>query len=117
MIFSIDNSLAALNVFLKKMRVTANNIANVNTDGFKKSRVSISEGPRGEPMVNVVRINSPGPPNPAAQRDPTLDDELSNVELTEEMPQMILSLRSYQANLKTLKAKDEMLGALLDIMS
>ena len=117
MIFSINNNLAALNAFLKKMRVTANNIANVNTDGFKKSRAVISEGSKGQPTVNVVRINSPGPPNPEAHNNPNLDEELSNVDLVEEIPQMMISKRGYQANLKALKAKDEMLGDILDIMS
>jgi flagellar basal-body rod protein FlgC len=116
-ISSIDNSLAALKVFMNKMRVTANNIANVNTDGFKKSRALISEGPGGVPMTNVVQIDTPGPPNAAAHDDPTLDEELSNVELTEEIPQLMLSQRGFQANLKTLKAQDEMLGTILDIMS
>ena len=41
----------------------------------------------------------------------------SNVELGEELPNMMLSRRFFQANLKTVQIVDEMLGSLLDIKS
>ncbi|MBU0728243.1 MAG: flagellar hook protein FlgE [Proteobacteria bacterium] len=41
--------------------------------------------------------------------------EQSNVELAEELPNLMITKRSFQANLKVLKAEDEMLGSLLDI--
>jgi flagellar hook protein FlgE len=46
-----------------------------------------------------------------------IERELSNVELEEEMTQLIMTQRCYEANLKAAKTKDEMLGTLVDIMS
>ena len=116
MIFSINSSLSGLSAFTKKMRVISNNIANVNTDGYKKHRASFSEGANGSLEVVVARIDTPGPPNLAAKGNPMLEKEMSNVDLTEEIPQMMLTRRGYEANLKTLKIQDEMIGALLDVL-
>jgi len=41
--------------------------------------------------------------------------EQSNVDLGQELPEMNLNARFYQANLKTMKVADEMLGSLLKI--
>ncbi len=38
MTFSVDNNISALKAFGAKMGVTANNIANVESEAFKKSR-------------------------------------------------------------------------------
>jgi flagellar hook protein FlgE len=38
MVYPIDSALSGLRTFEKKMRVTANNVANVNSTGFKASR-------------------------------------------------------------------------------
>ena len=116
MISSINSSLSGLSAFTKKTRVISNNIANVNTDGFKKSRATFNEGANGGVDVVVTRIDTPGPPNPDVKDYPNLEPELSNVDLTEEIPQMMLTQRGYGANLKTLKIQDEMIGALLDIL-
>ena len=60
--FSIPQSaLSSLGVV---MQVTANNIANVNTDGFKASRVVLMSGPYQDEGVQVgaiYRDMSPGP--------------------------------------------------------
>lgn len=116
MISSINSSLSGLSAFTKKMRVISNNVANVNTDGYKKRRVSFSEAANGGVEVAVNRIDTPGPPNLDAKDYPMLEKEMSNVDLTEEIPQMMLTQRGYEANLKTLKIQDEMVGALLDVL-
>ena len=41
--------------------------------------------------------------------------EQSNVDLGQELPEMSLNSRFYEANLKTLQTADEMLGSLLKI--
>jgi flagellar hook protein FlgE len=40
--------------------------------------------------------------------------ETSNVDLAEEIPNLMVTKRAYQANLKTIETQDEMLGSLLD---
>ncbi|MBW2367323.1 MAG: flagellar biosynthesis protein FlgC, partial [Deltaproteobacteria bacterium] len=43
MVQGISPPLSALSVLAKKMRVTANNVANALTPGFKKSRVNLAD--------------------------------------------------------------------------
>jgi flagellar hook protein FlgE len=44
MISPFDSGISALSAFSAKMNVTANNVANVDSDGFKKSRTTLKEG-------------------------------------------------------------------------
>jgi flagellar basal-body rod protein FlgC len=44
----------------------------------------------------------------------TVEKETSNVDLAEEIPNLMVTKRAYQANLKTIETQDEMLGSLLD---
>jgi flagellar hook protein FlgE len=41
----------------------------------------------------------------------------SNVALEQELPELIVSVYGFKANLKTLKAQDEILGSLLDAVA
>lgn len=115
MISATDNSLSALSAFQKKMDVTANNIANVLTDEFKKSRVILEEGhPSG---VNAVidRVDTHGVPRETIRDDQAVTVESSNVDLAEELPELIVNRAAYGANLKALKAQEDMMGSLLDV--
>ena len=116
MIFSVGNSLSALYAFGKKMGVIANNVANSASEGFKKSRAVLEEGPGGAVKVEINRVDSPGDTVYEENGDGQLvGKELSNVDLTEEIPQTIIAQRGYEANLKMIETQDEMLGSLLDI--
>ena len=117
MINGLSASLTGLMSLQKKNESIANNTANINTDGFKKTRVTLQEElPQGV-STNVSRIDTPGPmvheQTPAGE----MLVEKSNVELTEEIPQQLLTRRYFQANIKTIQVYDEMLGSLLDIKS
>ena len=107
--------MSALRAFGVKQQSVADNTANVNTDGFKKTRVTMREGQNSQVEPVVQRINTPGP----LAYEPTGDGyemvEKSNVELSEEIPQMLVNKRYFEANIKTIQAQDEMLGTLLDI--
>ena len=117
MIGSIGPTLSALSGFRKKMDVTSNNVANVNTDEFKKSRVTFQEGKNGgiEPVVD--QVNTPGYIKETFRNDQVTEVETSNVDLAEELPEMMMTKSAYSANLKAFKTKDDMLGSLLDILS
>jgi flagellar hook protein FlgE len=45
-------TLSALRAFGLKFQVTANNIANVNTDGFKKSRADLKDNQKAGKLGN-----------------------------------------------------------------
>ncbi len=117
MITAADNSLSALSAFQKRTDVTANNIANVLTDGFKKSRVILEEGQPSGVNAVIDRVETQGVPKETIRDDQVVTVESSNVDLAEELPEMIINKAAYGANLKALKAQEDMMGSLLDIFS
>ena len=117
MISSVNSSISALHAFGKKMGVTANNVANVNTDGYKKYRTNMTEGANNDIQVEIRRVESPGHTYQAVDGDQVVTRETSNVDLGEEIPEMINAQNGYAANLKTMQTQDKMLGTLLDIVS
>ena len=117
MIQGINSSLSALLGLQKKLESTANNVANVNSDGYKKTKVTLHEGDPNGVTAHIQKVDDRGP---LVYEQTSSGEELvekSNVDLTEEMPDLMLTKRFYQANLKTIQTADEMLGSLLDIKS
>lgn len=116
---SIDfySSIAGINAFLTKMDVAANNIANINTDNFKRRVAEITQDKNGHPKVNITidkttgleKTQKPGEPEGPPK-------ELSNVNYTEEAVSMIESKIGIKANVKTLQTEGEMLASLIDII-
>jgi flagellar basal-body rod protein FlgC len=117
MISSVNSSITALRAYKTAMGVRANNIANVNTDEFKKSRPTMKEGANGGVEVEVDKVNTPGHRYQELEGDQMVEKETSNVSLEEELPNMMVTQRTYEANLQVLKTQHEMLGTTLDIMS
>ena len=115
MISAIHTALSGLFAFGKHIEVVAHNVANVNTDGFKKHRTEFVESPGGGVLPVVTKDDSSGP---TVLRDNGGNQtlvELSNVDLGEEAVQQILAQRSFEANLQTLRTADTLLGSVLDI--
>ena len=115
MVGGISSALSGLGAAGVQMANTANNVANLNSEGFKKGRVLQAEQrPQGVTAV-VDTVETPGAyvVEDTAQGQALV--EQSNVDLTEEIPQMMLTQHSYNANLKTLQVADEMTTSLLDI--
>ena len=116
MISSISSTLSALKAYGIKMGVTANNVANVESEAFKKSRAVLREGRQGGVEVDIERIDTPGPIITEIEKGEVVKIELSNVDLAEEIPQSIVAQRSYEANLKTIQTQDEILESVIDII-
>ena len=115
MIPAVNSALQGLQAYGTKLNANAYNIANVSTEGFKKTRVTLSEqAPQGV-KASVETIDSPGNIRPEETSAGMESVELSNVNLTEELPGSQLNTHFYQANLKTLQAADEMTASLLNI--
>jgi flagellar hook protein FlgE len=117
MLPSLNAAISALQAFGHKMSITAGNIANVTTDGYKKSRAVLEEGPNGEVEVREQRIETPAMPLDPPDASHPKAPERSNVALEEEMPDLITTVYGFRANVKTVKAQDEMLGRLLDTLA
>jgi len=116
MISSIYSALSGLSAFQKKIGVTANNVANVNTDGFKKSRVTMEESQPQGVQAKIEEVNTPGLLALEQTQEGESLVEKSNVDIGEEMANLIVGQRFYEVNLRTLKIEDERLGSLLDIV-
>jgi len=116
MISSVNSTMSALQAYKTQMAVTSNNVANVNTEGFKKSKASLREGNNGDVKVDVNRVDTPGHRYQELEEDQLVTKETSNVDLAEEFPQMMATQHAYEANMKVLQAQDKILGTTLDIL-
>jgi flagellar basal-body rod protein FlgC len=115
MISAIHTALSGLTAFAKQLDVSAHNVANVNTDGFKKQETDFIEIESGGVLPVVHKDDSAGP---AVLRDTAHGQtqvELSNVDLGEEAVNQVVAQRGFEANLRTLQTADDMLGSILDM--
>jgi len=116
MISAVNSTVSALQAYNTQMQVRSNNVANVNTEGFKKSKASLKEGENGNVQVDVNQVNTPGHRYQEFEDDKMVEKETSNVDLAEEFPQMMVTQHAYEANMKVLQTQDRMLGTTLDIL-
>lgn len=116
MISAVNSTVSALQSYTTQLEVASNNVANVNTDGFKKSQATLKEGHNGDVQLDVKRVDTPGHRYQELEGDKMVEKETSNVDLAEEFPQMMVTQHAYEANMKVLQAQDKMLGTTLDIL-
>ncbi len=126
MIDAIASARSALGAMSTSMAATANNVANVDTDGYKSREVRLETGRDGQGVrvSGVVEDSSSGglrPETVSAQNEagvyePTVDMvEMSNVDLARQSVNMIEASRAFEANVAVVRASDDMAGTLLDM--
>ena len=115
MIYGSHAALSAMNGFSKTMAVAANNIANASSSGFKKSRVVLEEGQNGEVETYVQEVDAD---IPVLNEETSADqrEDISNVDIAEEMVHIMTAQSGYEANLRSLQAQEELQGSILDIL-
>jgi flagellar basal-body rod protein FlgC len=113
---NIGSSLSALNAFSTKMDITARNVANANTDGYKSSSVAMVGGPEQTVKTNTVKDNSPGPLVPSQSAKSGVV-EASNVDMVKEMTQLPPAQIGYNANMKMMETNFQMQGTLLNMFA
>ena len=116
---------SALNAFSVDMMVTANNIANVNTRGFREQRVDLETGPNDQGvavgaiygrtsaasvMPNAVSTGDQG----RAFAAPAFL-EGSNTDVAENFVRMTATQRAFEANTAVIRTHDDITGTLLDL--
>ncbi len=106
-------NISALNALSTKQSVTANNIANSETEGFKKSSTILEEGSNGAVSAKIQPVNTPG--TMINQPDGSIE-EMSNVDLVQETTGMITTRHAYEANLQALKISTKMEDTVLDLI-
>ena len=115
MIGAIHSALSGLTAFSTQIDVTAHNVANINTNGFKKSRTEFVAVETGGVLPVIQKDESAGPAILNDTGYGPVQLELSNVDLGEEALNQIIGQRGFEASLQALKTADDMLGLILDI--
>ncbi len=121
----IEN-VQALQAIGVSQQVAANNVANMNTEGFRSSRVEYETGPDGR-GVRVADISENTAPGPLVQGGEYVETEEgrryeetlvegSNTDLATEMVQMIENEQAFAANVAALHTNFDMTGVLIDMM-
>jgi len=110
---ALSISASGLQAARTGLQVSAHNTANINTAGFKKQSVIELEAPSGGVYTHIRRINTPGSPylNPLTGEI----SEGSNVNLVTEMANLIQSLCFARSNASAIRARDELLGFIINI--
>jgi len=88
---------SALAAYGFRQSVTADNMANLNTAGFKASSVAMQDNRNGGVIAGVTQ-------------------GADSVDISREATDMLVSADGYKANLKAATVEDEMTKALLDIV-
>ena len=136
MSFVFDSAVSGLRAQSRRLAVSADNVANLASlgvhpdpelakpEGFAPQRTVFSSlalaGVGGGVAASTAPITPASflwyqPDHPDA--DPNGMVPLPNVSLEQEVVEQIQALRLFQANVKTIQVQDQMLGALLDIVS
>ncbi len=94
---------------------SAHNIANAQTENFKRTQATLEESPSGGVLVSLSQDQRPGPQLPTGD-DPFSFRQGSNVELEEEIVNTLQATHLVEANLASIRTQDEVLGSILDII-
>lgn len=114
MVSSINNSAQALRAFGTATAVTANNVANIQSDNFKSSRAVMNEGSDGGVKVSLSMNSGQGP---LVTQSNGTTKELSNTDLATEFTNMISYQSAYGANIKAVQADNEMKGSIINMLA
>ena len=139
----ISSAISALDTFSVGWQAIANNVANMNTDGFQGSRVRYQDLPNGQGVgVGEVRTDTsagaPTEPRPdevlvltqtraeaanaeavaqaAADARAAEYRESSNVQIEREFTEAIALEHAYAANAHVVSTYDDMMGTVIDMI-
>ena len=120
----MDVATSALGALSVSLQVSANNLANVNTNGFKQSDVRFETGPgdQGVRISEIRKDSTPGSPVEAPvypivgrQYEQHMGwVESSNTDVPRQFVDMISASNAWQANTATIRTADDMLGYLVN---
>jgi len=113
MISALNSSVSGIQAALKLQSVSANNIANSCTDGFKSDLPVVEEADTGV----KVSLSKSAEQGLVHDRGDGVEVEASNVDIAGEMTGQINSKSLLKANTAAIKTTNEILGSLLDILA
>lgn len=114
---TFSSAISGISANTVRAAVAANNIANVNTSGFKASRVTVESSGSDRQETHITESTESGSFIPRSDGLPEGSEleETSNVDLAEEFVQLQISEHGYSANAAVIRTQDEMLGTVLDM--
>lgn len=112
--------LSGLSANRIRQDVTANNVANVNTEGFQPSTVQTTDAAYVNDIGQGTRVSSTyAPPRPAPQQPQAAQAagvaEPSNVDMITETTNRMNAQNAYNANIPVARTMDEMSQTLMDL--
>jgi flagellar basal body rod protein FlgG len=113
MSLSFSSSASGVQAALAMLNVSAHNTANLNTDEFKKQRVSLSEDYNGGVVADISESTETGPLYRNTDGDIV---EASNVDYFEEVAVQMKAKHLISANIATIRRTDDAQESLMDII-
>ena len=98
---NISNNVSSIQAHQTMLNVNANNVANVNTDGFVPADTRISDDTNSV-SANVRLTDDNG-------------SVKSQTDLAKEIPDQIIAQDAVAVNVAAIRTRDEMMGTLLDM--
>ena len=126
------SSQSAFQSYAVRQQVAANNVANMNTDGFDPSRVDLEERPERQGVqVADIRASdeaqpqtggdslelSPEGEQAAQEKAQNRERDPSGTDVAQEMVTMMQNRATYSANAAVVRTEEEMAGELMKTMA
>ncbi|MFP4167915.1 MAG: flagellar biosynthesis protein FlgG [Desulfonatronovibrionaceae bacterium] len=120
-------NVSALRAASLSQQITANDVANINTNEYRSKRLDLESGPEGR-GVRPAAVRENTSPGPSVEELQTYEDEQgrvrqrqarvegSNTDLAEETVQMIEDEVYMQSNAEAIAAHHRATGNVLDIL-
>ena len=115
MISGFSAAISGVQAGSRLLGASAHNIANAQTEEFKRTQTTLEESPAGGVIVSLSQDQRPGPQLPTGE-DPFTFREGSNVNLGEELLHTLEASHIIEANLASIRTQDKVLGSVLDII-
>lgn len=100
-----SSNISSMNAHTTWMNVNANNVANVNTNGFTPTDTLINEGKKDNPTATLRKS------------DATASENMSGTNLAKELTDQIVVKDATGFNASAIKTQNEMTKTLLDILA
>ena len=111
LISAMNNSLSAMNAFSTGVHGSAYNLANVNTAGFNPVAVHYASGPSSS---SGTETGLSRPVSAPAETGRVFGP--SRTDVAREMVNLSVNQNAFDANAQVIRASDEMLGTLVDMI-
>ena len=99
---NISNNLSSIQAQQSALNTSANNVVNVNSDGFVPSQTTITNSSENSVSATTSQADDNG-------------SSLSQTDISKEITDQIILSRGVEANVASIKTQDQLTGALLDI--